>query len=317
MRASTPPVCFTVSMTPFCPPPMPPLLPVKHSKRRSPCQLAVLTGCCVGSQSSACCCEFLRKKNESRDGWGRGRLPREPWKWAAWVTRYPDVVGAGKMSKHSPRQAAVWLAFSGCCSRGTYLISAILSHHQAHSSLSPRMPPAPRSSLLRQARPWATGPATNRESHDVKSPPRLLSPTRTTSCSIAQLLLRKQCDTVRRLLFTPETRPNHYRRHRRFTNHSRVLPTLVAFVMAPKNSKTAAAHDDTKAEGSATKEKHSSGSGSHTNGKMRRVASSTGSNLREVTNASAAAEAVPTKQEAQNPGVRRQTPPRHDHEVAC
>ncbi|CAI0655692.1 unnamed protein product [Colletotrichum noveboracense] len=77
--------------------------------------------------------------------------------------------------------------------------------------------------------------------------------------------------------------------------------------MAPKNYKTAAAHDDSKAEGPTTKEKHSSGSGSHTNGKMRRVASSTGSNLREVTNASAAAEAVPTKQEAQNPGLQWNT----------
>lgn len=73
--------------------------------------------------------------------------------------------------------------------------------------------------------------------------------------------------------------------------------------MAPKSSKVA--HDDTKPENTITKEKHTSGSGSHSNGKLRRVASSTGSQLREVTNANASADApAPAKETAQNPGVR-------------
>ncbi|KAF9881948.1 hypothetical protein CkaCkLH20_01094 [Colletotrichum karsti] len=76
--------------------------------------------------------------------------------------------------------------------------------------------------------------------------------------------------------------------------------------MPPKSSK--AGQDDSKAESTTTKEKHSSGSGSHhTNGKMRRVASSTGSNLREVTNANAVADAAPTKSEPQNPGIQWNT----------
>ncbi|TDZ26402.1 hypothetical protein Cob_v000871 [Colletotrichum orbiculare MAFF 240422] len=79
--------------------------------------------------------------------------------------------------------------------------------------------------------------------------------------------------------------------------------------MPPKSSKATAAHDDAKAEGTTTKEKHMSGSGSHSNGKLRRVASSTGSNLREVTNASAAADttAASTKEQAPNPGLQWNT----------
>ncbi|KAL0944286.1 uncharacterized protein CTRU02_202173 [Colletotrichum truncatum] len=74
--------------------------------------------------------------------------------------------------------------------------------------------------------------------------------------------------------------------------------------MAPAKS-SKAGHDDSKAEGTNTKEKHSSGSGSHhSNGKLRRVASSTGSNLREVTNASAAVDTTPAKEEIQNPGLQ-------------
>ncbi|KZL87385.1 hypothetical protein CI238_03881 [Colletotrichum incanum] len=77
--------------------------------------------------------------------------------------------------------------------------------------------------------------------------------------------------------------------------------------MAPKSSKTA--HDDTKSESTNTKEKHTSGSGGHhSNGKLRRVTSSTGSQLREVTNANAAAEPpVAAKETAQNPGIQWNT----------
>ncbi|KAK6220519.1 hypothetical protein QIS74_06021 [Colletotrichum tabaci] len=73
--------------------------------------------------------------------------------------------------------------------------------------------------------------------------------------------------------------------------------------MAPKSSKTA--HDDTKSEATSVKEKHTSASGAqHSNGKLRRVASSTGSQLREVTNANAAADVpVAAKETAPNPGV--------------
>ncbi|KAF6842011.1 hypothetical protein CPLU01_00104 [Colletotrichum plurivorum] len=78
--------------------------------------------------------------------------------------------------------------------------------------------------------------------------------------------------------------------------------------MAPAKS-SKAAHDDAKADGTHTKEKHSSGPGNHnSNGKLRRVASSTGSNLREVTNASAAADvAPPAKADGQNPGIQWNT----------
>ncbi|KAK1641117.1 hypothetical protein BDP81DRAFT_418094 [Colletotrichum phormii] len=76
--------------------------------------------------------------------------------------------------------------------------------------------------------------------------------------------------------------------------------------MAPKSSKVA--HDDTKSENTNTKEKHTSGSGGHSNGKLRRVASSTGSQLREVTNANAPADAPTTaKEAAQNPGIQWKT----------
>ncbi|KAK2028049.1 hypothetical protein LX32DRAFT_640300 [Colletotrichum zoysiae] len=78
--------------------------------------------------------------------------------------------------------------------------------------------------------------------------------------------------------------------------------------MAPKSSKTAA-HDDTKSESTAPKEKQTPGSGGHhSNGKLRRVASSTGSQLREVTNANAAADVqVAAKEAAQNPGIQWST----------
>ncbi|KAG6366355.1 hypothetical protein INS49_000532 [Diaporthe citri] len=64
------------------------------------------------------------------------------------------------------------------------------------------------------------------------------------------------------------------------------------------------AHDDSEPKSTHTKEKNGHG---HTNGKMRRVASSTGSNLKEVTNAANIAspptEAAATSAPAANPSV--------------
>lgn len=56
--------------------------------------------------------------------------------------------------------------------------------------------------------------------------------------------------------------------------------------MAPAKAARGGTHDDSKAETPQTKEKN--GGSHHSNGKMRRVASNTGSNLREVTNVSTA-----------------------------
>ncbi|KAK4165234.1 hypothetical protein QBC43DRAFT_35973 [Cladorrhinum sp. PSN259] len=59
--------------------------------------------------------------------------------------------------------------------------------------------------------------------------------------------------------------------------------------MPPKASRGGGGQDDPKADTPNSKEKNGHAAGSHqSNGKMRRVASSTGSNLREVTNASTA-----------------------------
>lgn len=73
--------------------------------------------------------------------------------------------------------------------------------------------------------------------------------------------------------------------------------------MPPKASRAAAGHDDSETKPTNTKEKNGHG---HTNGKMRRVASQTGSNLKDVTNAanlpSPAAEAT-TSAPVANPSV--------------
>ncbi|POS70177.1 hypothetical protein DHEL01_v211430 [Diaporthe helianthi] len=67
------------------------------------------------------------------------------------------------------------------------------------------------------------------------------------------------------------------------------------------------AHDDSEPKSTQTKEKNGHGHG-HANGKMRRVASSTGSNLKEVTNAanmpSPPTEAVATNAPAANPSIQ-------------
>ncbi|WYZ45372.1 hypothetical protein EsH8_VIII_000688 [Colletotrichum jinshuiense] len=78
--------------------------------------------------------------------------------------------------------------------------------------------------------------------------------------------------------------------------------------MAPAKS-SKAGHDDTKPESTNTKDKHAPSSGSqHSNGKLRRVASSTGSQLREVTNANAAADVpTPPKEAVQNTGIQWNT----------
>ncbi|OLN95541.1 hypothetical protein CCHL11_04912 [Colletotrichum chlorophyti] len=77
--------------------------------------------------------------------------------------------------------------------------------------------------------------------------------------------------------------------------------------MAPKSSKNAG-HDDSKPESTNTKEKHATGSGSHSSTKLRRVASSTGSQLKEVTNASSTTDATAAaKEEAQNTGIQWNT----------
>ena len=79
--------------------------------------------------------------------------------------------------------------------------------------------------------------------------------------------------------------------------------------MAPAKARNGGAHDDSKPETPSAKEKN--GGAHHSNGKLRRVASSTGSNLREVTNAGASAgptsapsgTAAGSDQQAVNPGV--------------
>ncbi|KAK4233649.1 hypothetical protein C8A03DRAFT_19312 [Achaetomium macrosporum] len=78
--------------------------------------------------------------------------------------------------------------------------------------------------------------------------------------------------------------------------------------MAP--SKTArGGQDDPKADNAINKEKNGSGTGTQTGTKMRRVASSAGSNLREVTNASAvnataAADSTANAPDANTPGLQ-------------
>ncbi|KAK4448096.1 hypothetical protein QBC34DRAFT_118758 [Podospora aff. communis PSN243] len=61
--------------------------------------------------------------------------------------------------------------------------------------------------------------------------------------------------------------------------------------MAPKTSR--AAQDDSKSETPNLKEKNGTANAHHTNGKMRRVASSAGTNAREATNGSAGPVASP------------------------
>ncbi|KAK3991316.1 hypothetical protein QBC44DRAFT_306713 [Cladorrhinum sp. PSN332] len=82
----------------------------------------------------------------------------------------------------------------------------------------------------------------------------------------------------------------------------------------PKGSRANGGQDDPKADTPNSKEKNGHAAGSHqSNGKMRRVASNTGSNLREVTNAStsnlattttASAGTTATPQEAATPGLQ-------------
>lgn len=76
--------------------------------------------------------------------------------------------------------------------------------------------------------------------------------------------------------------------------------------MPPKASRAAAGHDDPESKPTGTKEKNGHGH-VHTNGKMRRVASQNGSNLKDVTNAanlpSPAVEATPSAAPAPNPSV--------------
>jgi len=81
--------------------------------------------------------------------------------------------------------------------------------------------------------------------------------------------------------------------------------------MAPAKAARNGAHDDSKTETPSTKEKNGGAGAHHSNGKLRRVASSTGSNLREVTNAGAipgptsapSGAAASSEQQAVNPGV--------------
>lgn len=87
--------------------------------------------------------------------------------------------------------------------------------------------------------------------------------------------------------------------------------------MAPAKA-ARSGQDDSKADNPASKEKNGSGAGSQSNGKMRRVASSAGSSLREIastnaTNAAAAAAAAAAAtsgaQEANTPGVSSRLTP--------
>ncbi|KAK5657731.1 hypothetical protein OQA88_2804 [Cercophora sp. LCS_1] len=73
--------------------------------------------------------------------------------------------------------------------------------------------------------------------------------------------------------------------------------------MAPnKSSRNGNGQDDPKPETPSAKEKNGTSNTHQGNGKLRRVASSTGSNLREVTNSSAGAAAAPTPTAAAPPG---------------
>ena len=82
----------------------------------------------------------------------------------------------------------------------------------------------------------------------------------------------------------------------------------VSRAMPPAKARTS--QDDPKSEAANPKDKAGHGSAAHqTNGKSRRVASAAGSQLREVTNASAAVAAPPTVHEATNPGVRPSSTP--------
>ncbi|KAK1836620.1 hypothetical protein QBC39DRAFT_89240 [Podospora conica] len=82
--------------------------------------------------------------------------------------------------------------------------------------------------------------------------------------------------------------------------------------MAPAKAARNGAHDDGKSETPNAKEKNGGAGAHHSNGKLRRVASSTGSNLREVTNAGALAgptsapsgAAASSEQQAVNPGLQ-------------
>jgi hypothetical protein len=76
--------------------------------------------------------------------------------------------------------------------------------------------------------------------------------------------------------------------------------------MPPSKASRAAAHEDTDSKQTNSKEKN--GHNTHqTNGKMRRVVSSTGSNLKEVQNAAnmpSPTTEAPTSAPASNPSVR-------------
>ncbi|CAJ2502113.1 Uu.00g049660.m01.CDS01 [Anthostomella pinea] len=81
--------------------------------------------------------------------------------------------------------------------------------------------------------------------------------------------------------------------------------------MPPAKSKTS--HDDAKSETASVKNQNGHGSNNHhqTNGKLRRVASSTGSQLRDVTsvngNGSTTAPAAPVSQPTTAPGLQWST----------
>ena len=81
-------------------------------------------------------------------------------------------------------------------------------------------------------------------------------------------------------------------------------PPAASHPMPPAKSR--ANHDDSKSEAPNPKDKSGHGSTGHqTNGKARRIASVTGSQLREVTNVSPSTAAPPVAQDAAaNPGVR-------------
>lgn len=74
--------------------------------------------------------------------------------------------------------------------------------------------------------------------------------------------------------------------------------------MPPAKSK--ANHDDSKSETASVKERNGNGPNHHqSNGKLRRVASSTGSNLRDVNNVNGASSTAPApaSQPSHPPGV--------------
>jgi hypothetical protein len=77
--------------------------------------------------------------------------------------------------------------------------------------------------------------------------------------------------------------------------------------MAPSKA-ARSGQDDPKGDNATVKDKHASSTGAQTGTKMRRVTSNAGSNLREVTNASAvkaaaAADSTANAPEANTPGV--------------